>query len=67
VAILPPIVLPNQGSNTMDKNKILKIAGIAAVSGGSVALYFAGSTEVMITGLVGGVFIVIGLIASFFK
>jgi hypothetical protein len=51
----------------MDKNKILKIAGIAAVSGGSVALYFAGSTEGMITGLVAGVFVVIGLIAAFFK
>jgi hypothetical protein len=51
----------------MDKNKILKIVGIVAVSGGSVALYFAGSTEVMITGLVGGVFVVIGLIAAFFK
>jgi hypothetical protein len=51
----------------MDKNKILKIAGIAAVAGGSVALYFAGSSEGMITGLVGGVFVVIGLIAAFFK
>jgi len=51
----------------MDKNKILKIAGIAAVSGGSVALYFAGSSEGMITGLVAGVFVVIGLIAAFFK
>jgi hypothetical protein len=51
----------------MDKQKILKIVGIVAVSGGSVALYFAGSTEGMITGLVGGVFIIIGLIASFFK
>jgi hypothetical protein len=51
----------------MDKKKILTIAGIAAVAGGSVALYFAGSTEGMITGLVGGVFVVIGLVAAFFK
>jgi hypothetical protein len=51
----------------MDKNKVLKIAGITAVAGGSVALYFAGSSEGMITGLVGGVFVVIGLVAAFFK
>ena len=51
----------------MDKKKILTIAGIAAVAGGSVALYFAGATEGMISGLVGGVFVVIGLVAAFFK
>jgi len=51
----------------VDKKKVLTIVGIAAVAGGSVALYFAGSTEVMITGLVGGVFVVIGLVAAFFK
>lgn len=50
----------------MNKN-VLKIGGIVAVVGGSVALYFAGSTEGMITGLVGGVFILIGIILGFFK
>jgi hypothetical protein len=51
----------------MDKKRILTIVGIVAIIGGSVALYFAGSTEGMITALVGGVFILIGLIISFFK
>jgi hypothetical protein len=51
----------------MDKQKVLKIVGIVAVAGGSVALYFGGATEGMITGLVGGVFVVIGLVAAFFK
>ena len=47
--------------------KILTIGGIVAIILGSVALYFAGSTEGQITALVGGVFILIGLILSFFK
>jgi len=51
----------------MDKKKILTIVGIAAVASGSVALYFAGATEGMITGLIGGVFVIIGLVAAFFK
>ena len=51
----------------MDKQKALKIGGIAAVAVGSVALYLGGSSEVMVTGLVGGVFVVIGLVAAFFK
>jgi uncharacterized membrane protein HdeD (DUF308 family) len=51
----------------MDKNTVLRISGIVAIVGGSVALYFAGATEGMITALVGGVFVLIGLIAAFFK
>lgn len=51
----------------MDKNKILKIAGVVAIIGGSVALYLSGASEGMVTGLVGGVFIIVGLIAAFFK
>lgn len=46
----------------MDKQKVLKICGI-----GSVALYLGGASEGMVTGLVGGTFIIIGLIAAFFK
>lgn len=51
----------------MDKKTILKIGGIVAIVGGSVALYFGGASEGMITALVGGVFILIGLVVSFFK
>jgi uncharacterized protein YjeT (DUF2065 family) len=47
--------------------KVLKISGIVAVGAGSVALYLAGSSEAMITGLVGGVFVLIGLVVAFFK
>lgn len=51
----------------MDKKTVLKVAGIVAVVGGSVALYFGGATEGMITSLVGGVFVLIGLVVAFFK
>ncbi len=51
----------------MDKKKIMTIVGVIAVAGGATALYFAGATEGMITALVGGVFVLIGLILSFFK
>lgn len=51
----------------MDKNKWLKAGGIAGVIAGSVCLYLAGSTEVMVTGLVGSVFVLVGLIIGFFK
>ena len=51
----------------MDKNKVMKIAGITAVAGGSIVLYLAGSSEAMITSLVGGVFVLIGLVVAFFK
>lgn len=51
----------------MDKKTVLTVAGIVAVVGGSVALYFGGATEGMITSLVGGVFVLIGLIIAFFK
>lgn len=51
----------------MNKNLILKIVGIVSIIGGSVALYFAGNTEGQIVALVGGVFVLIGLIIGFFK
>lgn len=51
----------------MDKNKVLKIIGIVAIIGGTVALYFGGATEGMVAALVGGVFVLIGLVIAFFK
>jgi uncharacterized membrane protein HdeD (DUF308 family) len=50
----------------MNQKMILTIGGLVAIVGGCVALYFAGASEVMITALVGGVFVLIGLIAAFF-
>jgi hypothetical protein len=48
------------------KSLILKIAGIVGIVGGSVALYFAGANEAMVSGLVAGAFVLIGVIAGFF-
>ena len=47
--------------------KILNIAGIVAIIGGCVALYLGGGTVDMVTELVGGVFVLIGLVIAFFK
>ena len=51
----------------MDKNKILKIVGVVAIVLGSTALYLSGSSASMVTELVGGVFVLAGLILAFFK
>ena len=51
----------------MDKSKILKSVGVVAVVLGSAALYFSGGTETYIASIVGGVFVVIGIVLSFFK
>lgn len=51
----------------MDKKQILKIVGVAGIILGSVALYFAGVTEGQVTAIVGGVFILVGLILAIFK
>ena len=51
----------------MDKKKILTIVGVSTIVVGSACLYFAGSTAEMIGTLVGAVFVVIGVILSFFK
>lgn len=51
----------------MTKEKVLKIIGIVGVAGGSACLYFAGITEGMVATLVGGVFVIIGIILGFFK
>jgi len=46
------------------RQQILKIAGIAGVVAGSVALYFSGATESTVVALVGGVFVFIGIILN---
>lgn len=51
----------------MDKKKILNYIGIAAIAGGTTALYFSGSTEGNALNIVSGVFVIIGVIMSFFK
>lgn len=51
----------------MDKNKILKIVGSIGVVGGSIALYFAGVSESSVTAVIGGVFILAGLLGVIFK
>jgi uncharacterized membrane protein HdeD (DUF308 family) len=51
----------------MDKNKILKIAGVVGIVGGSVALYLSGTSETAVTAVVGGVFVLVGVIAALFK
>jgi len=51
----------------MDKKKILNYAGIAAIFGGSVALYFSGSTEGNALNIVSGAFVIIGIIMSILK
>ena len=50
----------------MDKKTVLTIAGIVAVIGGSICLYLAGTTEATITALVGGIFVIAGIIAGMF-
>lgn len=51
----------------MDKNTILKIAGVACTVIGAGLLYLSGAGEQMVTALVGGAFILLSLIAAFFK
>ena len=48
----------------MDKNKILKIGGIVGVVLGSAALYLSGTGESAVTAIVGGVFVLAGIIAG---
>jgi hypothetical protein len=47
--------------------KVVKIAGIVAIVGGSAALYIAGSSEGAVAGIVAAVFVLAGIIASVFK
>jgi len=51
----------------LDKKKLLNIAGIIAIAGGTTALYFSGSTEGNALNIVSGVFVIIGVLMSFFK
>lgn len=46
---------------------VLKWVGIAGVVGGAAALYLAGVNEATVTAVVGGVFILAGIILSVFK
>ena len=50
----------------MNKN-VLKWGGITAVVLGSVALYLSGTGETAVVAVVGGVFVLVGIIASLFK
>jgi uncharacterized membrane protein HdeD (DUF308 family) len=47
--------------------RVLKWGGVAAVAVGSVALYMAGVGEQAVTGVVGGVFVLAGIIAAIIK
>lgn len=50
----------------MDK-KVVKIAGVAAIIGGSIALYVAGTAETEVTAIIAGVFVLAGVITAIFK
>jgi len=50
----------------MPKNWV-QIGGIAAIVIGSVALYMAGTAESEVVGIVAGVFVLVGVIASIIK
>jgi uncharacterized membrane protein HdeD (DUF308 family) len=50
----------------MDK-KLLLTSGIVGIVVGSICLFLSGSGVSMVTDLVGGVFVLAGLIAIFFK
>lgn len=51
----------------MDKNTILKIVGVGSIVVGSVCLFISGSGAELVTTLVGGVFVLAGMILAFFK
>jgi len=51
----------------MDKKTILKIGGIVATVLGAVALFLSGAGEASVVAIVGGVFVLAGIIASLFK
>ena len=47
--------------------KYARIGGIIGILAGSVALWFGGAGESEVMGLVGGAFVLIGVVAQFFK
>jgi len=51
----------------MNKEMIMKIVGVIAIVGGSASLYMAGVSETVVGGIVAGVFVLAGVIASLFK
>jgi len=50
--------------HTMDWKKVVGVVGVA---GGAVLLYFGGVTEGAIAELVGGVFVLVGIIVNLLK
>jgi len=50
----------------MDKNVILKIAGVVGIIGGCICLYLAGTGESTVAAIVGAVFVLAGIIAGIF-
>ena len=51
----------------MDKNKILKWVGIVGTVVGATCLFLSGTGEAAVTAIVGGVFVLAGLIISILK
>lgn len=51
----------------MGKSKVLKYGGIAAVVLGAGALYMSGTSESNVMAIVGGVFVLAGVIATIIK
>lgn len=51
----------------MDKNKWLKVGGVLGIIAGSICLYLSGTGEAVVTAIVGGVFVLAGIIAGMFK
>jgi hypothetical protein len=51
----------------MDKNKVLKYGGILAVVIGAGALFMSGTGESEVMAIVGGVFVLAGVIAAILK
>ena len=47
--------------------KIIKWCGIGAIAAGAVAVYFGGGSDAEASAIVGGVFVIIGIVAAFIK
>ena len=50
----------------MNKETLLKIGGVVGIVAGAVALYISGTSAEAVTGIVGAVFVLAGLIAALF-
>jgi len=51
----------------MNKNTVMQIGGVVAIVLGSVALFLSGTGESVVVAVVGGVFVLAGIIAGIFK